>query len=62
MIAVMQQECRFLTGLHEIAEQKREEKLLLALLLTSLTLPGLARLTRLESLVGLTTKLATSTA
>ncbi len=36
--------------------------LLLALLLSSLTLTGLARLTGLRSLVGLTTMLATSTA
>src|SRR5712692_1800060 len=36
--------------------------LLFALLLTCLTLTGLARLTRLRSLVGLTTMLATSTA
>ncbi len=36
--------------------------LLLAFLLTSLTLTGLARLAGLPSLVGLTTKLATSTA
>ena len=36
--------------------------LLFALLLTCLTLTGLARLNRLRSLVGLTTMLATSTA
>jgi hypothetical protein len=36
--------------------------LLFALLLTSLTLTGLARLTGLRSLAGLTTMLATSTA
>jgi hypothetical protein len=36
--------------------------LLFALLLTYLTLTGLARLSGLRSLVGLTTKLATSTA
>jgi hypothetical protein len=36
--------------------------LLFALLLTCLTLTGLARLNRLQSLVGLTTMLATSTA
>ena len=36
--------------------------LLFALLLTCLTLMGLARLNRLQSLVGLTTMLATSTA
>src|SRR5260370_831896 len=36
--------------------------LLLAFLLTSLTLTGLTRLAGLPSLVGLTTKLATSTA
>ena len=116
----MQQECRLLTGVHEIAEKRRGMRttpgimriaicvgqdcvehvpffvsaiivsvsaaatanvvsitnfetgahapvsfcalLLLALLLTSLTLTSLARLAGLESLVGLTTKLATSTA
>jgi hypothetical protein len=36
--------------------------LLLAFLLTNLTLTGLARLAGLQSLVGLTTRLATSTA
>lgn len=50
----------FETGAH--APVSLCEMLLLAFLLTSLTLTGLTRLAGLQSLVGLTTRLATSTA